>query len=159
MNGAWSGNDTAWRMTVGIARILRYARPDGTLSTTPVRQHLVLVDGIVGGEGEGPLRPSPRHSGVVLFSPDVCAADTACAVVMGYDPRDIPLVSNSFARHRFALTEDAMHDVRFVVNGQHVPTDEVPRAQPQFVPPKGWRDHLAPHTTRVVTTTDGSRAT
>jgi hypothetical protein len=38
MGGAWYGNDTAWRMALDIARILRYARSDGSLSPTPLRQ-------------------------------------------------------------------------------------------------------------------------
>jgi uncharacterized protein (DUF362 family) len=159
MNGAWSGNDTAWRMALDIARILRYARPDGTLRATPVRHHLALVDGIVGGEGEGPLRPSPRRSGLVLFSPDVCAADTACATVMGYEPRHIPLVANCFAPHVFPLTEGAMDELQFVVNGQSVASHQVTRAQPPYAPPKGWRKHLAPQGSDGATATHASPAT
>ena len=157
MNGAWSGNDTAWRMTLDIARILRHARPDGTLSQTPVRHHLALVDGIVGGEGEGPLRPSPRRSGLVLFSPDICAADTGCAIVMGYDPRQIPLVANSFAPRAFPLTEDAMDDVDYIVDGRRASKYEVPRAVPAYVPPKGWRQRLAPPRSEAAAASDDLR--
>jgi uncharacterized protein (DUF362 family) len=93
MGGAWAGNDTAWRMALDVARILRFARPDGSIADTPQRSHLVLVDGIVAGEGEGPLRPSPVLAGTVIFSGDVVAADVTCAQLMGYEPDRIPLLS------------------------------------------------------------------
>jgi uncharacterized protein (DUF362 family) len=95
MGGGWSGNDTAWRMALDVARILRFARPDGTIASSPQRSHLVLVDGIVGGEGEGPLSPSPVPAGVVVFSDDPVAADITCARLMGYEPDRIPLLMHA----------------------------------------------------------------
>jgi len=95
MGGAWAGNDTAWRMALDVARILRFARADGSIADTPQRSHLVLVDGIVAGEGEGPLKPSPVSAGVVVFSDDAVAADVTCAQLMGYEPDRIPLLSHA----------------------------------------------------------------
>ncbi|MGO9342593.1 MAG: DUF362 domain-containing protein [Acidimicrobiales bacterium] len=95
MGGGWSGNDTAWRMALDVARILRFARPDGKIANSPQRSHLVLVDGIVGGEGEGPLSPSPVPAGVLVFSDDPVAADVTCARLMGYDPGRIPLLMHA----------------------------------------------------------------
>lgn len=140
MGGAWDGNDTAWRMALDIARVLRYARPDGTLSPTPVRRHLAVVDGIIGGQAEGPLRPQPRHIGVVLFSPDVCVADAGCAMVMGFDISKVPLVNNSFRRMPLPLTEAEIDDIRLMLNGSEItPSDLRTQFAPPFVPPKGWR--------------------
>jgi uncharacterized protein (DUF362 family) len=51
------------------------------------------VDGIVAGEGEGPLKPSPVLAGTVIFSDDPVAADVTCAQLMGYEPDRIPLLS------------------------------------------------------------------
>jgi len=140
IGGAWYGNDTAWRMTLDIARILRYARPDGTMSTIPQRQHLALIDGIIAGEGEGPLTPIPRKVGVVLFSPDICAADAACALVMGWDPHRIPLVKNSFLSMPFSLTDNRLDDLYLILNGQRVSAlDVLCQFSPPFLAPKGWR--------------------
>lgn len=94
MGGAWAGNDTAWRMALDVAD-LRFACPDGSIADTPQRSHIVLVDGIVAGEGEGPLRPSPVLAGTVIFSDDPVAADVACARLMGYEPDRIPLLSHA----------------------------------------------------------------
>src|SRR5262249_193533 len=57
--GSWPGNDTCWRMALDVARCVRHADREGTLHEAPQRHHVVVVDGIVGGEGEGPLSPSP----------------------------------------------------------------------------------------------------
>ncbi len=137
--GAWHGNDTAWRMTLDIARILRYAQLNGTLSETPIRQHLVLVDGIVGGEAEGPLRPEPRRAGVVVFGDDICAVDAACAHVMGFNPEALPLVWNSFRAMPFALTSAVLPNLKYTMNGVEVSPAQIrERFRPAFSPPKGW---------------------
>lgn len=140
MGGSWYGNDTAWRMALDVARLLRYGRTDGTLCDTPVRQHIGIIDGIIGGEGEGPLRPRPRPLGAVLFSPDIRSLDAACALVMGYDPRKIPLVKNSFEPMRYPLGEGTLDDMEIVLNGAPTSSQEVGRRfYPPFMAPKGWR--------------------
>ncbi len=140
MGGAWYGNDTAWRMTLDIARILRYARIDGSLSSQPVRRHLAFVDGIIAGEDEGPLMPVPRRTGTILFGSDICAVDAACALVMGYAPQDIPLVDRSFSSFAFPITSDPLSALQLSLNGQVVTWMDVHQQfAPAFVTPKGWR--------------------
>lgn len=143
MNGAWHGNDTAWRMALDIARVLRYARPDGTVAETPQRSHLVLVDGVVAGEGEGPLRPSPRRCGVVLFGTDVVHADLACARLMGFDPDRIPLLHHARQLGQLPLLAEPGSPI-VAVNSIPSGPDVVGRdvGLERFRPPKGWRTHL-----------------
>lgn len=95
VGGAWSGNDTAWRMTLDIARVLRFSRVDGTLADSPQREHFAVIDGIVAGEGEGPLRPTARNDGVVIAGRDPVAADVLAALAMGWNPESLPLLSRS----------------------------------------------------------------
>lgn len=143
-SGAWYGNDTAWRMALDIARIIRYARIDGSMSSEPQRQHLAFVDGVVAGEGEGPLRPSPRNVGALLFSHDVAALDYASALLMGFDPTQIPLVRHAFDRMRYQVSDASLASVGLVLNYRNVSAWELRRLLPRpFCPPKGWIDHLA----------------
>ena len=58
IEGSWSGNDTVWRMSLDLSRILIYGRVDGTMSDTPQRTVLHICDGIIAGQGNGPLTPS-----------------------------------------------------------------------------------------------------
>jgi hypothetical protein len=145
MWGAWHGNDTAWRMTLDIARILRSADREGRLQPKPVRRHLAFVDGIVAGEGEGPLRPRPRKTGLVLFSPDPVAADFACALLMGYDPLRMKLIAEAFKLRSFPLTEADPQEIRLFFNGIPVSAERLARTlSPPFKTPKGWRGCLEP---------------
>ncbi len=54
-----------------------------------IRPSLAIVDGIVGMEGDGPIRGDAVHSGVVVVSRDPVAADVTGARLMGMDPEKI----------------------------------------------------------------------
>ena len=58
--GAWHGNDTTWRMAMDLARIVTYADAAGVMHDTPPRGIVVLTDGIIGGEGDGPYMSHGR---------------------------------------------------------------------------------------------------
>lgn len=140
MGGAWHGNDTAWRMTLDIARILRYADTNGVLHQSPQRKHLAFVDGVIGGEREGPLNPSPRHVGAILFGADICEVDVACARIMGYDPGKIPLIANSFQPMSYPITDYTIDNLHFFLNRRLTSGQELNRfLDTPFVATKGWR--------------------
>jgi hypothetical protein len=141
MGGAWYGNDTCWRMAVDLARIAHYADSDGTMHDRPVRRNLSLIDGIVGGEGDGPLSPSPISSGVVILSDDIPFGDRVAARVMGFDPDTIPLVRESTRRIPHSLWVDGSPLVTW--NGRELPeADLLSVAKLRFRPPRGWRGRL-----------------
>jgi len=60
-SGNWHGNDTTWRMCHDLNRILMYADAEGRVHDQPVRRFFSVVDGIVAGEGNGPLDPTPKR--------------------------------------------------------------------------------------------------
>src|SRR5665647_441200 len=64
--GNWHGNDTIWRTIVDLNRILLYADKLGNLQMEPQRRHFAIVDGIIGGEGDGPFNVAPRACGILL---------------------------------------------------------------------------------------------
>ncbi len=51
-----------------------------------VRPDLAIVDGIVGMQGDGPIKGDAVASGVVVIGTDPVAVDATSAVVMGIDP-------------------------------------------------------------------------
>jgi uncharacterized protein (DUF362 family) len=59
IDGSWEGNDTLWRTILDLNRILFFADREGRLRGEPQRRYLAIVDGIVAGEGEGPLGATP----------------------------------------------------------------------------------------------------
>jgi len=89
--GNWHGNDTAWRMVLDLNRILLFANPEGNLGPGPARGYLSVIDGIVGGDGEGPLHPDAYASGIVVAGFNPVAVDWTATRLMGFDPAEIPL--------------------------------------------------------------------
>ncbi len=138
--GAWYGNDTAWRMVMDIARILRYGRLDGTMADTPQREHIAFIDGVTAGEGEGPLRPTARQCGAVGFASDPVWADDVCARMMGFDPDSIAMLREARTIARWPLTSSAARPPLHITDAAGRSLPELPAWD--FVPAKGWVGHV-----------------
>ncbi len=50
------------------------------------RRQFAIVDGIVGMEGDGPIKGSPRNVGVLVAGRDPVAVDATCCRIMRIDP-------------------------------------------------------------------------
>jgi uncharacterized protein (DUF362 family) len=55
-----------------------------------VRPDFVLVDGIIGMEGHGPIFGTPKDIGLLVGGKDPLATDATAARAMGFDPQEIP---------------------------------------------------------------------
>jgi uncharacterized protein (DUF362 family) len=53
------------------------------------KSDLIVVDGLVGMQGQGALWGSPVKSNVIIAGRDMVAVDTVCAAVMGFDPKRV----------------------------------------------------------------------
>ena len=142
--GAWHGNDTCWRMALDLARIVRYADRRGRMQDAPQRTNICLVDGIVGGEGPGPLSPKPVSSQVLMFADDLALCDLAAAKLMGFDPDRLPLVRHAFDRTmRYRVTGADAGESRCRYDDADLGVDEIrPVLGRPFEPSPGWRHHL-----------------
>jgi len=141
-NGAWFGNDTAWRMAIDIARICHYADKDGKLSREKQRDNLLIIDGIVGGEGNGPLAVRGIKSGVLLFSDNVALGDKVACRLMGYDYKKIPIVRESLKEMDFSVAP-SKSDCHIILNGKFIGESDVNSALGRpFKPPKHWLNYL-----------------
>lgn len=142
IEGSWHGNDTVWRMCLDLQRVLRYGRADGTLADTPQRVVLTFTDAVVAGEGEGPLAPTPIPLGLVTMAASPAAAEWAHALLMGLDPRRIPLLRNAFAPHRYPLAAFAPEEIVVDSEAGSEPAAEFAmREGLAFQPPAGWVGH------------------
>ena len=54
-----------------------------------IRSDLIVVDGLVAMEGNGPLIGTPKQLGIILAGRNPVAVDSTCARIMGYDPSKI----------------------------------------------------------------------
>lgn len=143
-SGNWYGNDTTWRMVIDLNRILRYARADGSLGDAPARRFLSVVDGIVGGEGNGPLDPTPRPAGVIVAGTNPVAVDLACARLMGFDHERIPMLRRALEGHPLALASFDYGAVRATSNDEAFggPIADWTGPLLAFRPHFGWIGHI-----------------
>jgi uncharacterized protein (DUF362 family) len=141
--GSWRGNDTVWRMTLDLQRLLHYGLPDGTFSGQVQRKVLTITDAIVAGEGDGPLSPTPVDLGMMTLAMNPAAADWVHALVMGFQPESIPLTREAFGRYRYPLTDFSPEDIVAHVDGLRLPCGELfGRYDRPFRLPSGWNQSL-----------------
>jgi uncharacterized protein (DUF362 family) len=112
-SGNWSGNDTCWRMVLDLNKCLWFYDGDGKLRQGP-RRYLAVVDGIIGGEGNGPAAPDRRPCGVVIAGTHPVAVDCVAATLMGFAWERLPLLTNSFKLREHDFVGFAPGDVRAV---------------------------------------------
>jgi uncharacterized protein (DUF362 family) len=114
-SGNWHGNDTTWRMALDLNTCFFYWRA-GALDARHTRRYLCVADGIVGGEGEGPLAPDAVRSGVIVAGESPVAVDTTVAWLMGYEWRKLKIVAGAYERREYPLTSFGPSSVKVVSN-------------------------------------------
>jgi hypothetical protein len=117
-SGNWHGNDTCWRMVLDLNKCLFFFDGSGRLRSKPVK-YLTVVDGIVAGEGNGPMAPDPKPCGVVLAGAHPVSVDCVAATLMGFDWQRLRLLSESFRIRKMNFVPFAAGAIRAVSN--HAP--------------------------------------
>jgi uncharacterized protein (DUF362 family) len=147
-SGNWHGNRTTWRMCLDLNRCFYYSDASGQHfdATSPVRRALTLMDGIVAGDGNGPLAPRDVPLGVVLAATDPVALDLAALRLMGFDWRRIPKICEAMRADTLRITQvrDPADVVLWETEGgppERRKLEEIHCAT-AFEPHPGWRDHI-----------------
>ena len=142
-SGSWYGNDTIWRTVDDLNLILyQWSRKTESFHPDVQRTVLTLVDGIVSGEGNGPLKPTPRRTGVVMASHDPLALDVVAAMMIGFDWQKLNMLegmSRTASERQYTLFAGDTSAISIASNVARFSTiDSVASAYPH-VPPAGWR--------------------
>lgn len=137
-SGNWHGNDTCWRMVLDLNKGLFSFDGNGQRRQKPLR-YLAIVDGIIGGEGNGPMAPDPKPCGVILAGTHPVAVDCVAATLMGFDWQKVRLLKNSFAVRELNFTPFTAEEIQVVSNraewaGRMAQMFDVFRFRPHF----GW---------------------
>ncbi len=142
--GSWYGNDTLWRTVLDLNRLLIYADRKGRMADEPQRLCLSIVDGIVAGEGEGPMEPSARKCGILVGGFNPVAIDAAIATIIGFDYRKIPLITNGFKIKNWSLFDFKPEDIKISSNDNRFNQLKAgePYSQFCFQPPSGWAGYI-----------------
>jgi uncharacterized protein (DUF362 family) len=99
--GNWYGNDTAWRMVCDLMTIIAYCDKAGVLREIPQRKIFSVVDGIIGGENNGPLSPDEKRAGIVIAGSDPLAVDIVGCRLMGFDWKKLKWATDLVENERF----------------------------------------------------------
>jgi uncharacterized protein (DUF362 family) len=160
-SGNWSGNETIWRMCLDLNKLIFYGNPDGSLRPPDAasrKRHFVLVDGIIAGEGRGPMNPDPVPAGLVVFGTHAPSVDAACAWLMGFDPGAVPIVRHAFMCRSYPLADWGWQEIELASdrpewNGllTEIPDDATYHFRPHF----GWSGSIERRSAPVVTRTGG----
>jgi uncharacterized protein (DUF362 family) len=143
-SGNWWGNDTVWRTCIDLKRILLYADKNGIMQNEPQRRYFTLIDGIVGGEGNGPLAPDDKPCGLILAGGNPVLTDALAAYIMGFDYHHIPIISRAFDAMRWPLANCRFDDIVCVSDSTqwNGPIAAIPCDRLNFRPHFGWDQHI-----------------
>ena len=114
-SGNWHGNDTCWRMVLDLNKCLFFFDGEGNPRKKPIR-YLAVVDGIIGGEGNGPMSPDPVKSGVIIAGTHPAAVDVVAATLMGFDWEKIRLLKNAFSVKELNFVPFSPVDIHVISN-------------------------------------------
>ncbi len=132
--GSWYGNETIWRMTLDLNHLLYFC------DQAP-KKIISIVDGIVAGEGEGPLRPKPKLAGLIVAGENPAYIDSVLAKLMGYNISRIPTVYHAIYHRKSQFSGPYLDNLQtyFLENGdvELVPFSELPNFD--FVKPEHWK--------------------
>ena len=143
-SGGWHGNDTIWRTVDDLNRILFFYSPaKGAILPQPQRRYFAVVDGITAMEGNGPLRGTPRSTGLIMGGDDPLAIDVTASTLMGFDWQRIHLLSGISATRqapRYSAFDGDLSRIELLSNLPEWNSFEALRREHfGFRPPNGWR--------------------
>ena len=119
------------------------------MSSIPQRKFFSIIDGIIGGEKEGPLTPSPKKCGVLIAGFNPIAVDLVATRLMGFDYRQIPkfriLTNKKNQEERYLLSNakdfSRISIISNVSEYKNLMINEIDRFL-SFIPSKGWTGNI-----------------
>jgi uncharacterized protein (DUF362 family) len=144
-DGNWYGNDTLWRTILDLNYLLFFSNTKGEVIDYQQRNNICIGDGIISGEGNGPMDPIPLNTGLITLSKNPVIHDICCSGLMGFDWKKIPQLNNSIKlKNLFQFDGDvdkisiygSINDNKFTnINYKDLPNLD-------FLPSPGWIDHI-----------------
>lgn len=133
-NAGWYGNDTIWRTVMDINTIALYGDNKGHIHKQQQRQLFTIMDGIIGGQGDGPLHPTPSPLGIIAMANNPYLIDVVAGELYHMNYQRIPLLNE--ARKFVDKT-----DYTITVNSTIVSLNEVAKYGIDILMSPGWVDY------------------
>ena len=139
--GMWYGNDTIWRTILDVNKIVYFSNKKGKICNKKQRTVLHFGDMIVCGEKEGPLGPSYKKVGGILYSDNPVSFDYCLVKIMGFDYRKLPTLNKALVSQE--LIKERHGEIRLYSNENifNKVVDDI-NDNFKFKPSAGWKDYL-----------------
>jgi uncharacterized protein (DUF362 family) len=134
LRGAWEGNDTTWRMTADVYNAFVKDITGLRIKKGWPFKGFSIVDGIVGGDTDGPHYPHRVESGVIVTGEDFLAVDATCVRLMDYNIEAIKYLESLF--NQFHMTNDDIN-----VLSKHFKNNDFFKKDKKYLgfrPPYNW---------------------
>lgn len=132
--GSWYANETIWRMTLDLNHLLYFG------NHAP-KQIISIVDGIIAGEGEGPLRPTAKPAGLLVAGANPAYVDAVLAKIMGYNISRLPTAYHAIYHRKSQFSGPYLEDFKAQLwqdgGSKLVPFDKLPNLD--FAKPEHWK--------------------
>lgn len=136
-------NDTIWRSTLDLNIIAKYADKFGLLQQKQQRNALCFIDGIIGGDKNAPLNPSPKKVGLIIGGFNPVAVDVVASRLMGFDYMKIPKIVRATRMKEYEIGNLTHKEIEIVSNEGSIDQtsfDDLPSFN--FEPTSGWKGHI-----------------
>ena len=143
-SGTWYGNDTIWRTILDVNHAVMYADKDGVMRETLQRGIIHIGDMVVCGDHEGPLNPSYKKVGGILFSENAVDFDRTVVRLMGFDRDKLKVLTNAVKDDMINGGGSTGHlqlksnDARYDKDIDDIREEDIF----MFRPTKGWEGHI-----------------
>jgi uncharacterized protein (DUF362 family) len=132
--GSWYGNETIWRMTLDLNHLLYFG------NHAP-KQIISIVDGIVAGEGEGPLSPTAKPAGLLIGGENPAYVDAVLGKLMGYNISRVPTAYHAIYHRRSQFSGPYLENFSTQLcedgSARLIPFDQLPNFD--FIKPEHWK--------------------
>lgn len=144
-SGNWFGNDTIWRMVLDLNKLILYGNKKGKLHENKIRKYITIVDGIIAGEGKGPMAADKTKANSIIAGTNPLAVDCFCAKLMGFDYKKIPMLNKAFEIDTFPIANFKYDDILITSDKSkynkkitEINKNEVLSFEPHF----GWKGEI-----------------
>lgn len=135
LGASWYGNDTIWRTVMDIQMIAQFGSVDaegkGVINESRQRRVYSICDGIIGGQGEGPLIPDPLPLGIMALSDNPYLMDVVGGTLFGLNLDRIPLL-------HFAKENTNLEGSEIMLNDEKVSVKDLYKYSVSVQMPVGW---------------------
>lgn len=102
------------------------------------RRYLSIIDGVIGGDKEGPLTPDPEYSGVLLAGTHPTVTDIFATFMMGFDWRKFRMFRGSVEAKGYDLIPEGFPDYTVTSDIEH----DFSTPMFDYTPAAGWIGHI-----------------